>query len=125
MISHIMTVGIYVRDQDAARDFYVNKLGFEVRDDREGGGLRWLEVAPPGAQTTVVLATKDYPAGSEEKVGIYTDIAFQTEDIQATYETYTQRGVKFTAEPELMPYGKWFAAFVDPDGNEFFLYQPA
>ena len=47
MIQRISHTGIYVLDQDAARDFYVNKLGFEVRDDATmDNGFRWLTVGP-------------------------------------------------------------------------------
>ncbi|NIJ13027.1 catechol 2,3-dioxygenase-like lactoylglutathione lyase family enzyme [Saccharomonospora amisosensis] len=124
MISHISQIGVYVSDQDEALRFYTEKLGFEVRELQEGSGFKWIEVAPPGAQTTISLATKDFPVGEKSKVGRYTDIAFETEDIQAMYETYRERGVRFTKEPELQPYGKWFAAFLDQDGNEFFVFQP-
>lgn len=125
MISHMQAVGIYVRDQDAALRFYRDALGFEVRDDRSMGSSRWIEVAPPGAQTTIVLATEDYPVGSAEKIGVYTDIAFATDDIKGLYDTYRQRGVRFEGEPELMPYGKWFVSFFDPDDNQFFVHQDA
>ena len=124
MISHISQVGVYVSDQDAALAFYTEKLGFEVRSLREGPGIKWIEVAPPGGQTTISLASKDFPVGDEAKIGVFTNIAFETEDIHELYETYRQRGVTFTHEPELQPYGKWFAAFVDQDGDEFFVFQP-
>ncbi|RFS82329.1 bleomycin resistance protein [Actinomadura spongiicola] len=124
MISKIAQVGVYVRDQNEALRFYTEKLGFEIREHREGPGFTWIEVAPPGAQTTITLATKDLPVGDEAKIGRYTDIAFETADIKALHETYTERGVRFTKDPELQPYGKWFAAFVDQDDNEFFVFQP-
>lgn len=123
MISHIATVDVFVRDQDVARDFYENKLGFEVRRDDQMGPLRWIEVAPPGGQTVIVLATADYPVGSEDKIGGFTDIQFVTHDIQSTYEQLVDRGVHFTTKPEHQDWA-WHSAFVDPDGNEFFLIQP-
>lgn len=125
MISCISQVGVYVSDQDAALAFYTEKLGFEVRSLRQGPGMKWIEVAPPGAQTTISLASKDFPVGDEAKIGVYTDIAFETTDIHGLYETLSSRGVKFTDKPELQPYGKWFAAFLDQDGNQFFVFQPA
>ncbi|MDH2429204.1 VOC family protein [Sphaerisporangium sp. TRM90804] len=122
MISHIGTVDVFVRDQDAALDFYVGKLGFELRRDDSMGPMRWIEVAPPGAQTTIVIATADYPVGSEEKIGIFTDIQFVTDDIKAAHEKLTAQGVHFTTPPEDQSWA-WHSAFVDPDGNEFFLIQ--
>lgn len=123
MIKQIATVDVFVRDQDQAVDFYVNKLGFELRRDDAMGPLRWIEVAPPGGQTTIVLATVDYPVGSEEKIGGFTDIQLITDDLETTHKELTSRGVKFSTEPEDQ-FWAWHSAFVDPDGNEFFLIQP-
>jgi catechol 2,3-dioxygenase-like lactoylglutathione lyase family enzyme len=56
-ISQVGTMIIPVADQDQAIEFYVEKLGFEKRTDMPfGDGDRWVEVAPPGAATTVALA---------------------------------------------------------------------
>jgi catechol 2,3-dioxygenase-like lactoylglutathione lyase family enzyme len=123
VITDIATINIYVRDQDAALDFYKNKLGFEVRADRPAGKYRWIEVAPPGATTTIVLGTPAYETGSEAKVGGFSEIQLWTDDIQKTHAELVSRGVTFTYNPELMPWGKWHSRFVDPDGNEFFLIQ--
>src|SRR4051795_12632454 len=54
-----------VADQDAARAFYTEKLGFEVRSDMafgENGENRWLEVAPPGSTARLAL---NPPMGAE------------------------------------------------------------
>lgn len=122
---YMSQVGIYVSDQDAALRFYTEKLGFEIRALQEAADFKWIEVAPPGGQTTIVLATPDFPIGDTDKVGIVTSISFETDDIRAVHRTYTQRGVEFTNAPRLEPYGKWFASFCDQDGNEFFLFQSA
>ena len=47
MTNGISVVGIYVHDQDAALDFYVNKLGFAVHTDAKNGNYRWLTVTHP------------------------------------------------------------------------------
>ena len=55
-ITEIRTVGVPVTGQDHALEFYVGKLGFEKRlDVPNGDGERWIEVAPPGAATTIAL----------------------------------------------------------------------
>src|SRR5581483_5582905 len=113
MITDIARVAIYVRDQDVALDFYKNKLGFEVKADRPAGKYRWIEVAPPGARTSIVLGTPDYETGSEDKVGGFTDIQLFTSDIQATHGKLASNGVKFTVKPMLMPWGSWHSQFVD------------
>ncbi len=55
-ITGVLTVGVPVVDQDRALAFYVDTLGFETRRDAAvGPGMRWIEVAPPGAAITVAL----------------------------------------------------------------------
>ena len=55
-VTHVGTVIVPVADQDRALEFYVGTLGFEVRLDGEfGDGQRWIEVAPPGAATSIAL----------------------------------------------------------------------
>lgn len=125
MKMHVATIGVYVRDQDEALRFYQEKLGFEVRRKVDAPGIKWYEVAPSGSQATLVLSSKDFGTYAESKLGRFTDIAFDTDDIHALYQTYIERGVTFTSEPRLESYGKWFAAFADPDGNEFFVFQDA
>ncbi|MEW2574878.1 VOC family protein [Streptomyces syringium] len=125
MISHIGTVDVFVNDQDKAVDFYVNILGFELRADHNLGPMRWIEVAPAGSQARIVLCTKDFPVYREGNIGRFTDIQLVTEDIKATHEELVRRGVRFTHEPQQMPFGVTTATFADPDGNEFNLLQPA
>lgn len=123
LITNIATIDIYVRDQDVALDFYVNKLGFEVRADRPAGPYRWIEVAPAGCTTSIVLGTPAFETGSEEKVGGFTEIQLETDDIESTHDELVKKGVNFTRVPELMFWGSWHSQFVDPDGNEYFLVQ--
>jgi catechol 2,3-dioxygenase-like lactoylglutathione lyase family enzyme len=55
-ITQVGTVIIPVSDQNQALEFYVEKLGFEKRLHAPyGEGERWVEVAPPGATTTIAL----------------------------------------------------------------------
>jgi catechol 2,3-dioxygenase-like lactoylglutathione lyase family enzyme len=68
-INGVHTVGVPVTDQDRALEFYVGTLGFEKRMDGSfGEGLRWIEVAPPGATTTIALV----PAGEGAPAGVDT-----------------------------------------------------
>jgi catechol 2,3-dioxygenase-like lactoylglutathione lyase family enzyme len=49
MIQKMSHATIYVLDQNQAKDFYVNKLGFEIKVDHSmPNGFRWLTVAPKG-----------------------------------------------------------------------------
>ena len=114
-ITHIGTVIVPVSDQDAALEFYVGKLGFEVRLDGEfGPGGRWLEVAPQGAQTSIALTAprEGDPAGIE--------VSFATEDAEADHARMLERGIDADAELILMGDGvPPMFMFRDPDGNQF------
>jgi catechol 2,3-dioxygenase-like lactoylglutathione lyase family enzyme len=46
MITRLSHVNVFVEDQDRAKAFYTEKLGFEVRSDTTMDGLRWLTVGP-------------------------------------------------------------------------------
>lgn len=98
-----------------------NKLGFALRSDNPmGEELRWLEVAPQGAQTGIVLA-KGYGGWAPERVGTFTGLVVSTDDIQATYEDLKGRGVEFSEPPTQQPWGMMQALFADQDGNGYVL----
>jgi catechol 2,3-dioxygenase-like lactoylglutathione lyase family enzyme len=121
MIKCIKLVGIWVSDQDRARDFYVDKLGFEVQTDiTMPDGYRWLEVRPAGGVTAIAVA-KPGP-DSDNKPGGFTNIILDTDDIMATYQELKARGVEFVDLPEKQPWG-WWGTLKDPDGNIFGLGQ--
>lgn len=122
MIKQIGTTGVYVSDQDKAIEFYVDVLGFEKRDDQPmGEGARWIEVAPPGAESRLVLSLPSDEEG-RQRVGTFVGIVFETDDIEATHRELSTRGVGFTEPPTLQPWGT-MAQFVDQDGNGFVLVQ--
>ena len=116
MIRTIGTVGVYVEDQEEARRFWVEKIGFEVRTATDmGKGHSWLEVAPRGAETCLVIYPKKLaPDWAEMKPSI----VFRCDDIEDFCETLTAKGVAFSKSLEATNWGK-FASFLDLDGNEF------
>jgi len=105
-----------------AIDFYVNKLGFQLTRDfpTEFGG-RFLSFLPPGGGAWLVMS-KPVP-GRPAQVGGFTNIAWETEDMAATYEALRAKGVEFTQPPTRQPWGGIQAMFADQDGNLFLLYQ--
>jgi predicted enzyme related to lactoylglutathione lyase len=118
MIHSIKFASIPVRDQDEALQFYTTKLGFAIQTDQPmGEGQRWIELRIPGADTRLVLFTPD---GHEDRIGTHSNVVFASDDVAATYEELTARGVAFDREPETQPWGT-FATFRDPDGNQFVL----
>jgi uncharacterized glyoxalase superfamily protein PhnB len=119
MTIRIASATICVNNQDAALDFYTNKLGFEKREDAPFGldsTQRWIEVGPPDDDTVLVLA-KGYGGCSPSRIGQFSGIVLETDDIKATYEEWKSRGVRFTETPARQAYGMMQAQFEDQDGN--------
>lgn len=133
MISRLNNVSVFVLDQDRAKAFYTETLGFELRSDAVLDGFRWLTVGPPDQKDlNIVLA---YPAppmvGAEDAEMVRALVAkgalgggvFETADCRKTYEELSARGVTFLQEPADRPYGIE-AVFRDDSGNWFSLTQP-
>lgn len=126
MITQVSIVTLHVSDQEQARTFWRDTMGFEVRDDQEFmPEARWLTVAPPGGQASFALWPVAASGGlMEGKVGGFTGISLSCDDMQATYEALSARGVNFTQAPKQEGWGI-SAMFADPDGNQFHLVQPS
>ena len=119
MIKHLQVATICVSDQNRARDFFVNTLGFGLRREMEvPGGMHWIEVAPEGGQTSFSLE----PCSEPERLGIHTGYVFATDDIDAAYKELTGRGVHFPQPPNFQGWGI-YSEFEDLDGNRFGLAQ--
>lgn len=119
MIKHIHSFGFLVKDQDAALDFYVNKLGWEKRiDNMVGEDMRFLTVAPPGGQCEISLEVPGEDLGG--KVSPRTT-SLICDDTDVTFKELSAKGVTFDMEPEDNPWGGRGAHFEDPDGNGFFV----
>jgi predicted enzyme related to lactoylglutathione lyase len=131
----IANTQLWVHDQDEALAFYTDKLGWDVQVDvtmPEMGNFRWLTVAPAGHDVSIVLMAIPGPpvmdADTAEQVrdlmgkGFAGTVFLTTDDVRASYEELTARGVEFTEQPEERPYGI-DSAFRDPSGNHFRLTQ--
>ncbi len=120
-ITQVGTVMVPVADQDRALEFYLDKLGFEKRADIPyGHGERWVEVAPPGAATTVALVCPR----EGEPTGIDTRVGFTTQDAGADHSGLRARGVDTDEEVMRMggPVPPMFF-FRDLDGNRFLIVE--
>ncbi len=118
-IADVRTIGINVANQDDAVAFYVTTLGFEKRLDAPiSPTMRWIEVAPPGAATSIALQASDGAAD----VGGDTGIRFTVPDAEAEHATMRERGVnvgevlRWDGVPPMY-------AFDDPDGNRFYIVE--
>jgi catechol 2,3-dioxygenase-like lactoylglutathione lyase family enzyme len=127
MITGISIVSVWVLDQDAARDFYVEKLGFTVSNDiRMENGFRWLTVRPPGSdgQELVLMdpvnSMLDEETGQQVRAlvakGALSPGVMATTDCKGDFDTLAGRGVDFTQEPADRPYGVE-AIMRDDSGN--------
>ncbi|HMK29841.1 MAG TPA: VOC family protein [Terriglobales bacterium] len=134
MIQKLSHVTVFVTDQDAARDFYVNKLGFEVNTDATmDNGFRWLTVNPKGQDIEIILMKlAPNPFCDDESVdmlkkllnkGVLGAGAFHTADCKKTYEELKAKGVEFKFPPTERFYGIE-TVFKDNSGNWFSLTQP-
>jgi len=133
MIQRLSHTSIYVFDQDAAKDFYVNKLGFEVRMDQGmENGFRWLTVSPKGQPDfQLILMKVDRPNIQPDVAVILRGLlergklggaVLQADDCRATYEDLKAKGVEFLSPPADRFYGVE-AVLKDNSGNWFSMNQ--
>ena len=128
---HLEQIALIVDDYDAAIDFYVGKLGFELVEDsaaltNDGRPKRWVVVRPPGAATGLLLARAD---GDDQQAAVGNQFAgrvglfLRVDDFREAYGRMRAAGVEFVSEPRDEPYGS-VAIFVDVAGNRWDLLGP-
>jgi lactoylglutathione lyase len=123
-LGQVTHVTIYVSDQEAAKDFYAGKLGFEVTSDQQfGPGMRWLTVRPRAGGANIALWPGDAPMGGG-RIGGFTGVVLHCDDLDATYAELSARGVTFPEPPKDVPWGR-DATLADTDGNEINIVQPS
>ena len=132
MLNSISISHVFVSDQDQALDFYVGKLGLEVRSDADLGFMRWLTVAVPGTDREILLEKPGPPALSEETAEQVRELIakgaagghlfFRTDDAYKTHAELKDKGVEITEEPVEQPYGIDFG-LRDPFGNHLRIAQ--
>jgi catechol 2,3-dioxygenase-like lactoylglutathione lyase family enzyme len=129
---HLSLVTVVVEDYDAAIDFYLSALGFELAADApaqttDGRPKRWVVVRPPGTATGLLLARADgadqaavVGRQSAGRVGFF----LQVDDFDAAFARLTAAGVRFARPPRSEPYGR-VAVFLDIAGNKWDLLGPS
>ena len=126
MSQGVDVVGLYVRDQDEALQFYVEQVGFRVHTDARNGNYRWLTVQHPEQPSFQLglfvpgppVHDEDTAATLREVVakGAMPPLVLVVDDCRAAYERMLERGVEFTQEP-VKRFGSVDATFRDPSGN--------
>ncbi|HTM71042.1 MAG TPA: VOC family protein [Luteimonas sp.] len=134
MSQGVGVVGLYVRDQDEALSFYVDKLGFRVHTDARNGDYRWLTVQHPEQpsfqlglfkpQAPVLDAATAQAAGELVAKGAMPPLVLMVDDCRGAFERLRAQGVEFTQEP-VERYGTVDAGFRDPSGNGWKMIQAA
>ena len=115
MITHVSLVTVWVNDQDEAKAFYIDKLGFVEGDDVTlGDGYRWLTVTAPDHPELNLTLMRPGPPLDEESAaafqrmldkGTLASIGLSTDDCRKTHEELVAKGVTFIQEPADRPYG--------------------
>lgn len=134
MIQRLSHASVFVLDQERAKQFYTEKLGFDVRTDVNLGSFRWLTVGPKGQPDLeiVLMAIQPSPYMDEEtcatvrklvEKGAMSAGVFATADCRKTYEELVGKGVEFVQPPTERPYGIE-ALMKDDSGNWFSMTQP-
>jgi catechol 2,3-dioxygenase-like lactoylglutathione lyase family enzyme len=133
MLKNISISHVWVFDQDQALDFYVNKLGLEVRADQNLGFMRWLTVGVPGDHGREILLELPGPPSVDgqaaeqirelvSKGATGFAVGFTTDNCQKTYDDLVAKGVEFTQEPVERDYGIDIG-LRDPFGNHIRIVQ--
>ncbi|WP_303984690.1 VOC family protein [Niallia circulans] len=121
MINKIGKITIYVEDQEQAKSFWIEKLGFILKLEQPmGPNATWIEVSPNEDEfTTLILYSKSLMEKQQPSKVAHPSVLFSTADIEAAYEDMKQKGIKVD-ELLKMPYGNMFV-FYDQDENEYML----
>jgi predicted enzyme related to lactoylglutathione lyase len=118
-VQRITVVSVPVSDQQAAKRFYTEKVGFEVLAEASfGDDMRWVQVGPAGSQASLTLVNWF----DEMRPGSLRGLVVETDDLDDDYERMSGRGVPFLGPPAPQP-GGTFATLKDPDGNQISLRQ--
>lgn len=126
MTQGVGVAGLYVRDQDEALQFYVEKVGFGVHTDARNGDYRWLTVQHPDQPSFQLGLFAPQPPTVDETTaqtlreivakGAMPPLVLVVDDCRAAYARMRERGVEFTQEP-IDRFGSVDASFRDPSGN--------
>ena len=133
MTMNISFFSLFVTDQDAAKRFYIDNLGFEERTDITlGDGYRWCTIGHPDQPDLEVNLAVPGPPLSDEMIGAvrraldsgsWGGFGLTTDDCRKAYEDLSTKGVEFLQEPADRPYGVE-AVMRDNSGNWLVLVEP-
>jgi len=115
----IELIFVPVTDVDRAKEFYVEKLGFNAdHDQRVNENLRFVQLTPPGSACSIAIGEG---LGMTMEPGTQDSIQVVIPDADAVLADLRAKGVEAEGVDELA-WGR-FVTLKDPDGNRWTLQQ--
>ncbi len=122
MIRGVNQVVLTVDDQERAKKFWSETMGFEVVEDSAYGDERWIAVLTPDGNTRLVLNKGEAAREAPGEDLPSSNVMFYADDVEATYKELSERGVTFSTPPSKQFFG-WWSVFEDTEGTRFALGQ--
>ncbi|MGX9720948.1 VOC family protein [Stenotrophomonas acidaminiphila] len=127
MSRRIALVTLVVADYDEAIAWYTSRLGFQLLEDIDQGGKRWVVVGPADGNAAALLLARASDEEQRSRIGNQTGgrVGFflNTDDFRRDHAAMTARGVEFLEAPREEPYAT-VAVFRDLYGNTWDLLEP-
>jgi predicted enzyme related to lactoylglutathione lyase len=120
MVGGVTKVVVDVEDQDRAKRFWTETMGFELVQDAPYGEERWLEVRTPDKAVVLVLNVRRGARPTAPPSLPTSNVFFYADDLEQTYRELSARGVEFPEPPAQQPFG-WWSLFQDSEGTRFAL----
>ncbi|MFJ6210654.1 VOC family protein [Lysinibacillus sp. NPDC092081] len=120
MINKIGQIMLYVNNQNEAKEFWTEKVGFSVISEEDNGqGMKWIEIAPTKeAETRINLHNKELIAKMQPEMNLGTpSLMFFSEDFDKLYNNLLNKNVT-VGEIVNMPSGRVFN-FADNENNYY------
>lgn len=96
MFTKLAEVMLYVEDQEGAKRFWTEKLGFKVINESDvGDEMRWIEIRPTEeAETSIILFDRKTVETFSPELNFGTpSLMFFTDDLDALHQKLANQGV--------------------------------
>jgi predicted enzyme related to lactoylglutathione lyase len=105
-------IQVPVSDIDRAKEFYVEKVGFNADHDHQvSDEIRFVQLTPPGSAASIALTS----GAHQMTPGSIDGLQMVVDDAEASRNELAERGVD-VSDVQVFPWGS-FVFFEDPDGN--------
>lgn len=125
MIPKLAKVTIYVENQQQAKHFWIDRMGYRVACEQAvGPGLNWLEVAAPDSRISFVLYPKTAMQTQNPEVSVgHPSVILCAHNLDRLHHKMKKNGIE-VGELEEFPYGRMFS-FCDQDHNPYLVREEA